>query len=195
MPVRSDADLSKDPDLQGFSDSDWGGDLETSKSTSGWATGYDEFDGLTHAYLDLGSKLQTAVALSTGEAEYTACTYSSSKSAIPMQIFLEDVLGRRVMLRLWIDNSAAYYTVETGETKRMRHMKKTQRIEANFVNGLLKERAGDRMAAYVNTDENVADLETKALGKGPCEKALMRMNVKDFVQFDDAQRRLRYHRD
>jgi len=192
MPVKWDADVQNTTDLQGFSDADWGGDLETSKSTSGWATGYDNFDGLTHCYLDWGSKMQTAVALSTGEAEYTACTYSSSKSAMPMQIFLEEVLGRRVMLRLWVDNSAAYYTAATGETKRMRHMSKTQRIEANFVNGLIRERAEDRSVAYVPTDQNVADVGTKVLGKLPYEKALVRMNIKDFEQFEDTHKRALY---
>ena len=54
--------------VETFSDSDYAGDLETARSTNGWTSGFDSFDGVNLAFVDWGSKLQTVVALSTGDA-------------------------------------------------------------------------------------------------------------------------------
>ena len=57
---------SDQEDLHGFSDSDWAGDLEDRKSTSGYLF------KLSGAPISWSSKKQTSVALSTAEAEYVA---------------------------------------------------------------------------------------------------------------------------
>ena len=51
----------------------------------------------------------------------------------------------------------------------------------------------DRAAAYVPTDENVADLGTKPLGRLAYEKALKRMNVKDWTEHNDDVLKLQFH--
>ena len=170
--------------MDGYTDADHAGDFETAKSTNGWATGHDRRNAVTLSYIDWGSKLQTGVALSTGEAEYVACTYGTSKSSIPMQVFIEGLTGKPVFLNLWVDNTAAEYTTQSGETRKMRHMSKTQRVTAAFVNNLLKEREDDRRCQYIESKQNVADILTKALGRIDYARGLVKLNVKTIEEFE-----------
>ena len=57
----------KDLRLIGYFDADWGGDIDQSKSTSGYAF------LLNDSAILWSSKKQCCVALSTMEAEYVAC--------------------------------------------------------------------------------------------------------------------------
>ena len=57
----------KDLRLRGYSDVDWGGDIDQSKSTSGYAF------LLNDGAILWSSKKQSCVALFTMEAEYIAC--------------------------------------------------------------------------------------------------------------------------
>ncbi|XP_073051273.1 secreted RxLR effector protein 161-like [Primulina eburnea] len=57
----------KDLTLKGYTDADWGGDLDERKSTSGYAF------LLNDGCISWRSKKQTRVSLSTMEAEFVAC--------------------------------------------------------------------------------------------------------------------------
>ena len=58
----------KDLRLIGYSDADWGGDIDQSKSILGYAF------LLNNSVILWSSKKQSCVALSTIEAEYVACS-------------------------------------------------------------------------------------------------------------------------
>ena len=68
----------------GFSDADWGGDLDDRKSTSGYLF------KLSGAAISWRSKKQTCVALSTAEAEYMALA-SAAQEAMWLQQITTDL--------------------------------------------------------------------------------------------------------
>ena len=71
----------KDLRLIGYSDADWVGDIDQSKSTSGYAFLLND-----NAIL-WSSKKQSYVALSTMEAEYVACS-TATQYAVWLSSFL-----------------------------------------------------------------------------------------------------------
>ena len=73
-------------DLTGYSDSDWGGDLKTRRSTTGYIF------TLEGAAISWKSKRQTTVAISSTEAEYMAGC-ATAQEAIYLRMLLKD-LGR-----------------------------------------------------------------------------------------------------
>ena len=60
--------------LVGYSDADWGGDLDEHKSTSGYAF------LLSDGAICWSSKKQSCIALSTMESEYVACSATVQES-------------------------------------------------------------------------------------------------------------------
>ena len=115
MPYMTGIELSREATgkndtltVDTYTDADLAGDLATSESTNGWASGHDERDGYTHAYVEWGSKLQTVVALSTGESEYVSASHGARSSGLPLQDLVELINPQRnVLWRLFVDNSAA----------------------------------------------------------------------------------------
>ena len=70
--------MNRSLDIQGFVDSNWAGDLDRRRSTSGYV--YTLFG----AAVSWMSKRQPMIALSTIEAEYMAATHAS-KEAVWLQ--------------------------------------------------------------------------------------------------------------
>jgi len=68
----------------GFTDSDWAGNLTTRKSIGGCVFGLGYIDGnnklVTSGLIHWQAKSQSVVALSTLEAEYIACSYTTPES-------------------------------------------------------------------------------------------------------------------
>ena len=92
-----------DLQLRGYSDADWGGDLDESKSNSGYVF---TFGGGAVSWC---SKKQDCIALSTMEAEYVACCLAAQE-AIWLRSFLQNLnLTPRVddPVEMWCDNTAA----------------------------------------------------------------------------------------
>ena len=65
--------MSDSSDCTGFSDSDWAGDQDDRKSTSGYLF------RVGNATVSWGSKKQSCVALSTAEAEYMSLTMAAKE--------------------------------------------------------------------------------------------------------------------
>ena len=70
----------------GYFDSDWGGDLDDRKSTSGY------FFQIGGGPVSWRSKTQTCVALSTAEAEYMALA-SAEQEAVWMRLLTSELCG------------------------------------------------------------------------------------------------------
>ena len=77
----------------------------------------------------------------------------------------------------------------------MRHMNKTQRIHAGYVNGLLKIREHDREASYVESAKNNADIFTKQLEKTAFYQALRRLGVKTLQDFQNLSEQQKCYRE
>ena len=72
----------KDLRLIGYSNADWGGDIDQSKSTSGYAF------LLNDSSILWSSKKQSCVALSMMEAEYVACS-AATQDVVWLKSFLQ----------------------------------------------------------------------------------------------------------
>lgn len=90
--------------LQGYSDADWGGDVDKSKSTSGWLL------LIGNGVVSWSSKKQTIIAQSTMEAEYVSLS-EAAKEAIWLKNFLVELAIPEVEARitLYCDNQAAIW--------------------------------------------------------------------------------------
>lgn len=89
---------SKNYSLIGYSGSDWGGDIDNRKSTSGY------FFTLKNAACSWSSKKQSIVALSTCGAEYVATSSSACQ-----EIWLHDVMEHihfplKEPMKIYVDN-------------------------------------------------------------------------------------------
>ena len=137
-----------------LSDADYAADIDTRRSRTGVAM-----------YIDLclmhwRSRLQQSVSLSTAESEFMALG-DAVQSGIWLQNLLQE-LGIPFVEKtvIFCDNQAA---VAIGHNPS--HAKYAKHIDIRwfFVRDMVK--AGRFDIVYINTDENIADIFTKALAK------------------------------
>jgi hypothetical protein len=141
--------------LVGYTDSDWAGDQDTRRSTSGYVF------NLGSAAISWSSKRQPTVALSTCEAEYVG-QKNAAKEAIWLQRFLKQIdpnsdpgLGATI---IYGDNQGAIALAKNDQFHgRVKHLD----IDVHFVREKVAEGRVD--LRYVSTSEQVADGLTKAL--------------------------------
>ncbi|WVZ78040.1 hypothetical protein U9M48_025815, partial [Paspalum notatum var. saurae] len=133
--------------LVGYSDSDHGGDIDTSKSTSGILF------FLGKCLVSWQSVKQQVVALSSCEAEYIAASTASTQ-ALWLARLLGDLLGRdteAVELRALAKNPVFH--------ERSKHI----RVRYHFIRDCWEE--WSIKARYINTKDQLAGLLTKPLGR------------------------------
>lgn len=87
-----------------YTDADWNGDPATTKSTNGWwCELFAEGSGRSWP-LCWGAGLQTCTSSATAEAETVAASHGLRKEAFPIQLLLEEIIGRRVAIVHHVDN-------------------------------------------------------------------------------------------
>jgi hypothetical protein len=139
--------------LSGYTDSDWAGDPDTRRSTSGYVF------TLGSGAISWSSKRQPTVSLSTCEAEYVGQT-NAVKEAIWLQRFLKDidpdpVTGATI---IYGDNQGAIALAHNDVSHgRNKHME----VKHHFVREKITD--GTVELQYVETSKQVADGLTKAL--------------------------------
>ena len=140
--------------LVGYTDSDWAGCLEDRKSTSGYMF------SLGSGAVCWSSKKQAVTALSSSEAEYTAAT-SSACQAVWLRRILADInQEHEEPTVIYCDNKAAIaMTKNPAYHGRTKHVD----IRVHFIRDLVVE--GKVVLQYCNTNEQVADVLTKALSR------------------------------
>ena len=140
--------------MEGFSDSDWAGCVDTRRSTSGfvWIMG--------GGAICWRSKLQTIVALSSTEAEYVGAT-----PAVQEVIWLRDLLCELGITDnspslLNMDNRGAIsLTCGAGDSNRTKHID----IRYHFIRSHVECKCVK--VQYLSTDEMTADILTKNLSR------------------------------
>ncbi|SGZ27979.1 BQ5605_C026g10235 [Microbotryum silenes-dioicae] len=138
--------------LYGYSDSNWGACVRTSKSTMGYAY------FLAGATISWCSKRSSRVAASTTDAEYIALS-QSSKEAIHLQQLLEELgIPNSGPTLIYGDNQGAFsLTRNPTSFSGTRHV----RIREHFVREMVKK--GEIKVEYIATADMVSDILTKAL--------------------------------
>jgi Reverse transcriptase (RNA-dependent DNA polymerase). len=148
--------------LQGYSDADWAGDLDSRKSTTGFIF------NLGSGAISWKSKKQPSVALSSCEAEYMAQT-QATREAIWLRRLLQELQGTTKTGELpttviFGDNQGAIALTKNPEHhERSKHIS----IQWHFTREKVEEGLVD--IRYTPTSKQVADGLTKALPRGPFE--------------------------
>jgi hypothetical protein len=138
--------------LVGYSDSDYVGDIDTSKSTSGVLFFFSK------CLVSWQSVKQQVVALSSCEAEYIAA-YTALTQAIWLVRLLSDLLGRDTgAVELRVDSKSALALAKNPVFhERSKHI----RVRHHFIRDYLEEES--IKAGYINTKDQLAGLLTKPL--------------------------------
>lgn len=139
--------------IQGFTDSDYAGCLESRKSRTGYVF------LLNNAPISWASQKQEIVSLSTAEAEYVALTHGI-KEAIWLKRMLNDLKIECNHVPIFVDNQSAMRIAENTEFhKRSKHID----VRFHFIRDIVKKK--EISLCYVNTKEQLADIFTKPLAK------------------------------
>lgn len=140
--------------VQGYSDSDYAGDLDTRRSTSGYIF------MLSKGAITWGSLRQRTVSLSTMEAEYIAAC-EATKEALWIKQFLHD--NERLcddIITINIDNQSAIKFIKNPELhRRSKHID----VRYHFIRD--KYANNDININYIPSKEQLADILTKVLSK------------------------------
>ena len=154
----------------GYCDADWGGDLNTRRSTSGYIF------TVGNSLVTWTSKKQLTVAKSTTEAEYVALSLATQE-AIWIRQLLKDV-GMSIDLPTLIheDNIGA---IELSKNSKFHNRTKHIDISYHFI----RERVVSKEieVKYCSSSSNLADIMTKALPKTHFQKLRKAMGVEDVV--------------
>jgi hypothetical protein len=144
---------AKKQDLVGYCDADWGGDLNTRRSTTGYIF---QLFGATIAWK---SRLQSTVALSTTEAEYMA-SVDAAKQALWLKQLLQELDIVFDTITLYNDNNGCI-----GLSKNPINHDKTKHISMrhHFLREQVQE--GTLTVTHVPSKLNIADILTKYVPK------------------------------
>jgi len=137
--------------LTGYSDSDWGADIDTRRSTSGYVF------FLAGGPITWKSKLQPTVALSSTEAEYMALT-PAAQEAISLRELFAELTGIDESVQMFGDNKSS---IALSENPTSHQASKHIAIKHHFVREKVRDK--DILLAYIPTASMVADALTKAL--------------------------------
>lgn len=144
--------------LAGYSDSDFAGDLDTRRSTTGYVF------QMGQNTITWNSKRQQTVALSTTEAEYMALCHAS-KEAIWIQKLLMDLGIENTEIILYEDNQGCLALANNPVNHtRTKHID----VQYHFVREKLENEAFK--LEYCPTENMLADLLTKPIAKHQFQK-------------------------
>ena len=147
--------------MTGFTDSDWAGDHETRRSTSGYVF------NIGSGAISWSSKRQSSTALSSCEAEYIGQT-QATKEAIWLRRLLAELQAAEghapVTTIIYGDNQGAIALARNPQFHaRTKHID----TQHHFVRE--KQHSGEVDLQYIPTDQQVADGLTKALSRDKFE--------------------------
>lgn len=145
--------------LQGFTDSDLGRDLDKCRSTTGYVF---LFAGAAISWV---SRLQHSVALSSAEAEYLAL-FEGAREMIWLQLLFSDLRCHQREYVLFCDSRSAIFMAHNHSSQqRSKHIDR----HAHYVRHVVEE--GKLKIVKIDTKVNPADIFTKVVGKEKFECA------------------------
>ncbi|KAK4387768.1 Retrovirus-related Pol polyprotein from transposon RE2 [Sesamum angolense] len=157
---------TNDAKLVGYTDSDWAGSVDDMKSTSGYTF------SLGSGIFSWASKKQATVAQSSAEAEYIAAA-ATSNQAIWLRRILEDIGEKQEEpTTIYCDNKSAI-----AITKNPVQHSRTKHIDIKYHSLREATTRGEIELKYCNTEEQLADIFTKALPRNKFEELRMKIGV------------------
>ena len=147
------SDVGMDMSFHGYSDTDWSGDPDTSRSTSGFV-----FISNRGA-IGWGSKRQSMIALSSTESEYIGLCYAGQHLAYLRNLFEDIGHKQREPTELLCDNQAAIILSKDPQFRaRTKHIQRKYHFLRDDLVG-----KSEAIIRYVSTNDMVADILTKPL--------------------------------
>jgi hypothetical protein len=142
--------------LIGYSDADWGSDLDEHKSTSGYAF------LLNNGAISWNSKKQPCIALSTMEVEYVACSVAVQEAVWLRRFFhhLEFVKDTSDPVTIHCDSIVAL-----AYAKDPKYHGKTKHIDIryHYIRDMVKHK--EVVLKHISTTRMIADPLTKPIGR------------------------------
>lgn len=157
---------SQSPKLAGFSDSDWAGSIDDMRSTTGFCFTFGS------GMFSWCSEKQDVVVQSTAEAEYVAANASVNQVVWIRKLLADLHMEQNEPTEIFVDNQAAIAiskdSVFHGKTKhfniKLYHLREEQKN-------------GEIMLVYCKTNDQIADVFTKALPKARFEYLRNKLGV------------------
>jgi len=137
-------------DLVGYTDSDWAGDSEDRKSTSGYSF------SLGSGPVCWSSKKQSAIALSSTEAEYRGAVNASTEAIWLQNLLTEFGIQIRQPSVIFCDNQSA---IQISQNPVHHQWTKHIEVHMHYIRELIHGHVVD--LRYCLTSEQVADIFTK----------------------------------
>ena len=161
----------------GFSDADWGGDLDDRKSTSGYLF---QVGGTAISWR---SKKQTCVALSTAEAEYIALA-SAAQEPLWLQELLADLKKEDLKsITIYEDNQSV---ISMAKNPQFHGRTKHIAIKYHFIREQVS--SGKLEMKYCKTNDMIADMLTKGLSGEQSEKLRLMAGVTSIIEHSESRR-------
>ena len=157
-------------ELNGYSDADWAGDVDTRRSTSGYVFQFG------NGTISCSSRKQPTVAKSSTEAEYVALS-SATQEAIWLRRLMKD-FGKQM------DAPTTIYEDNQGAIELARNAKyHSQTKHIDICHHFVRERvvSNEIRVIYCRTEDMVADIMTKGLPKPTFEKLRDLLSMHDVV--------------
>ena len=148
--------------IKGYCDSDWAGDINNRKSTTGYIFSLSG-DLAINNPISWNSQLQKSVALSTCEAEYMALKEATKEAIYLSNIF--NYINENINLgytssipKILLDNESA---IKLGENPEFHKRTKHIDIAYHFIRENIQQNKIN--VIYIETKKQLADLLTKSL--------------------------------
>ncbi|KAL9999278.1 putative RNA-directed DNA polymerase [Helianthus debilis subsp. tardiflorus] len=156
--------------LVGFTDSDWAGSLDDRKSVSA------NVFMLGKGAVSWCSKKQSTVALSSTEAEYISATGGACQAIWLRRILQELGLNQGQGTQIFCDSKSA---IDLSRNPVLNSRSKHIELKYHFIRDMVSE--GQVELLFCNTNEQLADLMTKALAKERFVYLRYKIGVQEFV--------------
>lgn len=152
--------------FHGYSDADHGGDIETRRSTTGYAF------VLGSGIISWCSERQKCVSISTTEAEYVAASQAVKELVWLKRLLQEIVSTKQEIPFFYMDNESAMRLAKNPE-----YHKRTKHIDIRF--HFIREKVIEKcfLLKHVSTKDQLADVFTKALPRERFQEIRKKLNI------------------
>eukprot|EP00253_Pinus_taeda_P009702 PITA_09702 len=166
----SQSNAEASPLLVGFTDCDWAGDPDDQKSTACYVF------TLGSGPITWACKKQGAISLSSAEVEYRGAVEASKEALWLRQILSEFGFQQQHPKTLWCDNqSVIQLCKDPVQHQRSKHIE----LHMHFIRKLIHDHVLE--VQYCSTDDQVADILTKALTEAKFTKLRYMLGVQEVV--------------